>query len=87
MKTNTPYFLWDYDIEEQQVQEILKGENESEKIWLISRILTHAKYEDIWKYLAPEDIVKIFPKLKLSEDTKKNWLRALNTWGYNVHSA
>lgn len=81
---NTPYFLWDYDLSENQIQTILHGNNEVEKLWLITRIITHAKFEDIWQYLTVEDIVKTFPKLRLSSKIKQNWQRALGVWGYHV---
>jgi len=81
---NTPYFLWDYDLTKDQIHAILRGDNEVEKLWLTARILTHARFEDIWKYLTLQDIVKIFPKLRLSQKVKQDWQRALNVWGYHV---
>lgn len=78
------YFLWDYDLTKDQVKAILHGTNETEKLWLISRIMTHAKFDDIWHYLHLKDIVKVFPKLRLPSRIKQNWQRALNVWGYHV---
>ena len=80
----TPYFLWDYDLSENQIRKILHGNNEVEKLWLIARIITHAKFDDIWQYLTLEDIVRVFSKLRLSLKSKQNWQRALNVWGYHV---
>lgn len=80
----TPYFLWDYDLSENQIHAILHGNNEVEKLWLMTRIITHAKFEDIWQYLTVEDIVKVFFKLRLPLKAKENWQRALNVWGYHV---
>ena len=79
-----PYFLWDYDLSENQIHKILHGNNEVEKLWLITRIITHAKFEDIWQYLTLEDIVRVFAKLRLPLKSKQNWQRALNVWGYHV---
>jgi hypothetical protein len=81
---NTPYFLWDYDLNENQIRTILHGNNEIEKLWLITRIITHAKFEDIWQYLTLEDVVKVFSKLRLRPKSKQDWQRALNVWGYHV---
>lgn len=81
---NAPYFLWDYDLNENQIRKILHGSNEVEKSWLMARIMTHAKFEDIWRYLAIEDIIKMFPRLRLSSKEKRNWQRAFNVWGYHV---
>ena len=80
----TPYFLWDYDLSENQIRKILHGNNEVEKLWLIARIITHAKFDDIWQYLTLEDIVRVFSKLRLPLKSKQNWQRALNVWGYHV---
>lgn len=80
----TPYFLWDYDLSENQIRRILRGSNEVERLWLITRIIMHAKFEDIWQYLTLEDIVRVFSKLRLPLKSKQSWQRALNVWGYNV---
>lgn len=84
---NTPYFLWDYNLNDEQVLAILHGDNETERQWLIGRILTHARFDDVWKYLTIEDIVKNFSKLRLPTQTKNAWSNALNVWGYHVYAA
>lgn len=80
----TPYFLWDYNLNDAQIQTILHGQNEVEKKWLIGRILTHAHYRDIFKYLTISEIVHYFPKLSLPKTVKDAWQRALRTWEYHV---
>lgn len=83
-KTKTkkiPYFLWDYDLTEEEVKKILKNGDEFSRLWLIGRILESAKYEDVWKYLTLEEILKIFPKLKLKKPIKRAWLNAFKAWG------
>lgn len=47
-KSNRPYWLWDYDLTEADVRRILRGKNLSEKRWLMGRILTSARFNDIW---------------------------------------
>lgn len=79
-----PYFLWDYNLSDKQIKNILCSDNELEKIWLVGRILTHARYEDVWKYLKIDEIVKIFPKLRLKPETRDIWKHALNVWNYHV---
>lgn len=86
MNKQTPYFLWDYNLNDEQIRGILHGHNEVEKAWLVGRILTHAKFDDVWKYLTVEDIVDIFPKLQLPKKIKQDWERALMIWGYNVQT-
>lgn len=80
---NRPYFLWDYDLTENDVRRILHGKNEIEKIWMISRILESAKYEDIWKYLTLKEVKMIYPKLKLKKPIKDAWDYTLNIWENN----
>ncbi len=80
----SPYFIWDYNLTEKQIRKILRGDNEFEKQWLIARILSHAHFMDVWKYLKVKEIIKEFPNLKMRPETKEAWSRALNVWGYHV---
>ena len=79
-----PYFIWDYDLTDQGVKAILKSNNELEKTWMIGRILSSARYDDVWKYLTVDQIVKFFPKLRIRKEIKAVWKNALTVWGYNV---
>ncbi|MEK7164045.1 MAG: hypothetical protein AAB768_02800 [Patescibacteria group bacterium] len=47
MTKNRPYFLWDYNLSEDNVREILSGSNQTDKVWMLSRILESAKFDDI----------------------------------------
>lgn len=80
----SPYFLWDYQLTDDDVRNIVRGTNETEKQWLIGRLLAHAQFEDIWKYVTLKDVVDIFPKLTLPPSVKTAWKRALTIWGYHV---
>lgn len=75
-----PYFLWDYDLTDQDVRRILQGENETEKIWMMSRILESARYEDVWKYLSLRELRERFPELKLKPPIRQVWEHALQVW-------
>lgn len=79
-----PYFLWDYNLTDTEVREILHGENETEKIWMMSRILASARFEDVWKYVRLSDVVVAFPRLKMRQEIKDAWKFALTAWGYHV---
>lgn len=81
---NRPYFLWDYDLTEDQVRKILHGDNKLDRKWLMARILTNAHFNDVWKYLTLKDIVTEFPYLRMRPQIKESWQRALNIWGYHV---
>lgn len=79
-----PYFLWDYDLTDDDVRRILAGDNETEKIWMMSRILTHAHFNDVWKYVRVKDVADWFPKLRMHPRLKETWKTALTVWGYHV---
>jgi len=77
-----PYFLWDYDLGDKRMREILAGKNDTEKKWLIGRILTNAHFEDVFQFLSVKDIVTYLPDLPLRPEIRQNWYRALRVWGY-----
>lgn len=79
-KRKSVYFLWDYDLIEKDVKKIVHGKNETEKVWIISRILESAKYDDIWRYLSLNEVRKIYPQLKLKKPIKQAWDYALKVW-------
>lgn len=75
-----PYFLWDYDLSDKKVRHILKSGNETSRIWLVSRILESAKYEDVWRYVDLAEVKRMFPRLKLKEPIRRAWAHALAVW-------
>lgn len=79
-----PAFLWDYDMTEDDVHEALAEGNTTTRHWLIARILESAKYENVWKYLNPQEIAQNFSDLRLKPPVRRAWQRALSTWGYAV---
>lgn len=78
--SSRPYFLWDYDLTDADVRKILHGDNETEKIWMMSRILESAAFNDVWKYLSLHEVREMFPKLKLKLPIRKAWDYALTIW-------
>ena len=46
-KSQRPYFLGDYDITEEEVREILRGDDEPRKLWVMGRILERAHFDDV----------------------------------------
>ncbi len=82
--SDRPYFLWDYNLNETQVRQILSGSNETDRRWLLARILTSAAYKDVWTYTNLEQITSELPHLKLRPYINSAWTRALHAWGYHV---
>lgn len=80
------YFLWDYDLTEKDVRKILKHGDDFTKRWLVARILSSANFKDVFKYLTIEEILNIFPRLKMRKEITQAWERAFAAWGYHVQS-
>ena len=80
-RSQRPYFLWDYDLTEEQVRAILRGDDEMEKAWLITRILEYARWDDIWRYLTVADIRLNFENLSFRRPQDRElWAYALDRW-------
>lgn len=76
-----PYFFWDYDITEEEIRDILRGNNEVERAWVITRILEYARWEDIWRYLTLDDVRENFERLSFRWDRDRElWAYALKRW-------
>lgn len=74
-----PSFLWDYDLTEGQIREILGGPLDRRK-WLLARILEHAKFGEIWKYLTLQEIERDLPSLRMNSGLKSHWEYAIKCW-------
>lgn len=80
-----PYFIWDYDLSDQDVHQILHHGDRTERAWLITRILEYCKWEDIWRYLTVADIQRDFKWLRFRHSQDRElWAYALDRW---THSA
>jgi hypothetical protein len=79
-----PYFFWDYDISDGEIHRILQDGAQSERAWVISRILEYAKWDDIWHYLTPADIRDNFANLSFRQPQDRElWAYALDRWARN----
>jgi hypothetical protein len=79
----SPYFLWDYDLSPQQVQDLLKASSPEDKAWLISRILNYARWDDIWRYVTVNDIRQHFDQLHFRHPQDRElWAYALERWSH-----
>jgi len=86
-KSQRPYFIWDYDLTEEDVHRILQGDNEVEKAWLITRILEYAKWEDIWHYLTVDDVRENFERLRFRwPQDRELWVYALERWSRDAQA-
>lgn len=76
-----PSFLWDYDLTETQVREILGWPGLPEqKRWLMARILTEARFEEVCDYLEFDAMARFLPLLRLPKKVHDRWEYAIRRW-------
>lgn len=59
--------MWDYRLTVGQLKEILASGNDSQRIWLMAKIMRDARYTDVWKFMSLKDFLThrehLMPKL------------------------
>lgn len=59
-----PYFNWDASVTNADLRRALATGSDDEKLFWTARILSEARYPDVWKYLSLErDILPRYPRL------------------------
>jgi hypothetical protein len=85
-----PYFIWNADLSDADVRAILVGaRGELEQAQMIAHIMQHARFEDVWKYVAVVDIVQHWPliqRMLWPRESRELWQWALRVWGHHVQS-
>lgn len=74
-----PSFLWDYDLSSGEIHEIINGP-QPHRLWLVAKILEHAYWNEIWRFLTRCQIEQDLPLLRLHPKTRRHWVEALRTW-------
>lgn len=75
------YFSWDYDLSEEDVRQILAGDDPIDRAWVISRLLNAARWEDIWRYITLDDVRAHWSLLRFrTPQPQEAWARALEVW-------
>ncbi len=73
----TLYFFPDEEIGADAVREILAGDDEERRIWVVSHLLRYAQWDDIWEFVSRDEVRELFPRLDLSENLRTAWARML----------
>jgi hypothetical protein len=73
-------YFWDYKLNENDLKNILAGNNEIKKRWAVARLVESAPLDEVWKYINLKELQEIFPYLKLKEPIRKVWEKALKVW-------
>lgn len=78
---NRPRFLWDYDLSEYQVREILAKPGLSDaKRFIMERILAECRFSEVFEYLTLDQLTRHFDALTLPAKRKRHWAYALDRW-------
>ena len=82
-----PYFIWDYDLTEDDVRAILRGDNEYEKIQMMVRILESCHFDDIWKYITSAELRENWDLIRprMRREVRSAWDFAMEVWYGIVH--
>jgi hypothetical protein len=75
-----PWFLWDYDLTEAQVHELLTHAPFEQRKWLLGRMLERLGPGEIVRYVSLEVLQQALPHLRLDEKVKRHWEEALELW-------
>jgi len=72
--------IWEYDLDARDLERFIEDRNAPERLWAISRVLKHAKWDDVQKLLTPEDIKEALPLIDMPEPQKKALETAVEYW-------
>lgn len=75
-----PWFLWDYDLTEAQVHELLTHAPFEQRKWLLGRMLERLGPDEIVQYISLEALQQALPHLRLEERVKCHWEDAIAVW-------
>ncbi len=75
-----PWFLWDYDLTEAQVRELLTHAPFEQRKWLLGRMLERLGPEEIVQYVSLDEVRQALPHLRLDEKVKRHWEEAIALW-------
>ena len=75
-----PWFLWDYDLTEAQVRELLTQAPFEQRKWLLGRMLERLGPAELVRYVSLDMIHEALPYLRLDENIKCHWKEAIDLW-------
>jgi len=75
-----PWFLWDYDLTQAQVHELLTHAPFEQRKWLLGRMLERLGPDEIVRYVSLDVIENALPHLRLDEKVKRHWEEAIAVW-------
>lgn len=56
-----PYFLWDEELTVRELREALRGQDESERLRLLAKLLREARDDEVWQLVTPAEVAAALP--------------------------
>jgi hypothetical protein len=76
-----PYFLWDVDVTEEELRQRLKTRDADARAQWQGRILREARYDDVWRYLTLDEILRDWPDIRRHLGRRRAfWEYLLRAW-------
>ncbi len=58
-----PYFLWSEDLTVADFRRRLRGDDESERLRLLTILLREARDMDVWEFVTPQEVADALPRV------------------------
>lgn len=76
-----PYFLWDVPVTEPELRERLREPDADTRAQWQARILREARFDDVWRYLTLEEILRDWPNIRRHLGRRRGfWEFLLQGW-------
>ena len=73
----TLYFFPDEEISAEALREILAGDDQDRRLWVVSHLLRYGEWDDIWQFVSRDEVRELFPRLDLPDNLRTAWARML----------
>lgn len=81
-------FVWDYNYTEDDIRNLLRGEDSYTKAWAVGRIIEYGTWDVIKKFLKPKDVLLSLRQIEedglAAPETIRLWRSLLKDWEYYV---
>lgn len=58
-----PYFLWDEELTVRELRQALHGQDESERMRLLAKLLREARDDEVWQLITPSEVAAALPRI------------------------
>lgn len=77
-----PYFLWDTDMTLSRFEELLRGDDEEVRAYLVAKLMRQAKPDDVFCFVGLDDVARLWPDIERRLGrTREFWAWWMDRWG------